>query len=284
MESSIVHPSTIATAPAWVEELDALVERRKAREAERAAEEAARAKEPPPAPAVPVQERQTITCGMCEQPFDSVVFFVAGLPAIRKLYCDPCVFAHEAAQRAPDGRSALFERWAALCAPEFRTKDEGGSTVFARLERDCAKLGCITGWKFGEKGLLIRGETGRCKTRAVWRLLRAQFDGGRRIAATTAGRFARDFADAAGNNRQVEWFNPLVEADIFFLDDLGKKPWTPNVWAEFFELIDERAKHHRPFILTTNDDRETLERKCADPVTWAPLLRRLTENTASIVL
>lgn len=273
--------------PTTFAELDALVERRKARAAALEAEAELRAAEKAIDPVAPRVERETRICGKCDQPFDSIVFFVAGLPAIRKLYCDPCVFAHEEAEARREGRK-VPDRWAILCEPEFRTVDEGGSTVLARLQRDCPKLAEVTGWKFGElehrMGMLIRGDTGKCKTRAVWRMLRAQFDEHRRIFATTAGRFAREFADAAGNHRQTEWFRPMAEADIFFLDDLGKKPWTPNVWAEFFELIDDRAKNHRPFIITTNEDRDSLKTKCADPVTWAPLIRRLTENTRSVVL
>lgn len=269
--------------PTTFAELDALVERRKARAAALEAEAAQTGEKPEPV-ATRI-EHETIDCEGCGQPFDSIVLYVDSLPGLRplrKLYCDPCVFRYRDAQQAE--RDARPDRWLTLCDAEFRTVDEGGVTVLARLQRDCPKLASVTGWEFGPKGLLVRGDTGKCKTRAVWRLLRAQFDAHRRIFATTAGRLAREFADAAGNHRQGEWFTPMVEADIFFLDDLGKKPWTPNVWAEFFELIDERAKRHRPFIITTNEDSKSLKLKCSDPVTWEPLLRRLTENTAAIVL
>lgn len=274
----------IALTP--IQQLDALVARRLERQAEILAEREAKAASvlQPAADFTPTTTYELVACAKCGNMFQGIVMSTPGMPAIRKLVCEPCVKQHIEEEERLTKKATRSEGWEALCEQEFRTIEEGGNTDPARLAQDCPKIDLFIGWKFGPQGLLVRGSTGKCKTRAAWRLLRKQFADGRRIVATTSGRFAREFADAAGNHRQMEWFEPMVKADIFFLDDLGKKPWTANVWGEFFELIDERAKHGRPFIITTNEDRESLRKKCADPVTWEPLIRRLTENTKSLAL
>jgi hypothetical protein len=265
----------------------ALAERRKIRAAEMKREqEAESAKQIERVNPVPTVTHELMTCVKCGNKFEGAVFTAANLPPVRKRFCDPCIAQFDQERAATLSACSLRpgspDGWAAICEPEFRTVDEGGATVLARLQRECPKLAQVTGWKYGPKGLLLRGSTGRCKTRAVWRLLRGQFDAGKSIVALSSGRFAREYADAAGNHTQSAWFDRLAGADIFFLDDLGKKPWTENAWGEFFELVDERAKNHRPFIITTNEDSKTMQAKCKDPVTWGPLNRRLTESCTPI--
>jgi DNA replication protein DnaC len=225
----------------------------------------------------------TTPCLDCSQPFEPKILEVLGVEVFRQRYCPDCIAtqetkltAHWAAERVAV-TSARDAAWEALCDAEYRTTAEGGSTDLQRLAKDCPKLAEITAFPEFGKGLIIQGPTDRCKTRAAWRLLHRVHVSGGKIRALTGGDFGREFADAAGKHYRKEWFEGLVGATVFFLDDLGKSKWTPAVWGEFFEVIEARGSRCKPSILTTNDDNATLGKKAADPVLWEPLLRRLRE-------
>lgn len=274
--------------PTSADRLTAEVERRIAamRERQQAASPPPVASEGEDSSPPPAKRRFRAACATCGEDFDAVEYILFGKVALRKSHCDPCVERHNEEERAISltGKPDREDEWRALCPAEFRTTAEGGATVLPRLLRECPKLAEVTGWTYGPKGMLIRGDTGRCKTRAVWRLLRELFAQGWSIVALTSGEFARQFADAAGNFTRSAWFSRMAGADVLFLDDLGKGRWTEGVWGEFFELVDDRTKHSRPVILTTNDTCATMAGKCTDPVTWGPLDRRLRDYCELLVL
>lgn len=228
----------------------------------------------------------THACRTCGEPFTPFETQLLG-STIRQQHCNACAEARQAeVDRMSAKPKAGLERadeWAALCPKEYRLDCEGGETVFARISRECPAVERIAAHR-DFRGLLVRGDTGKGKTRAVWRLLRRVFDERRSIVAMTGGEFSRGFQDAAGNHRRAEWFERIATTDVFFLDDLGRSPWTENVWGEFFEVIEARAKNGRPSLITTNEDSKSLGSKCKDPVTWQPLLRRLREHFTNIVL
>lgn len=255
--------------------------RRKARAAEEAAARSALV-DAEKTPTAGVQRRIQAECRTCGETFQGWEMVVLG-KRIWSQHCQPCTDKHEEASPTPDPDRE--EAWRAACPEkEFRTTSEGGATDVRRLHRDCLHLEQITGWQYGAKGLLIRGDTGKCKTRAVWRLLRNMFDQGRTFAVLSSGRFAREAMDAQGKFTLSGWFDHLAAVHVFVLDDLGKSKWSEWVWGQFFELIDERHKNHRPYIVTTNETGATMKAKCVDPATWEPLNRRLTEDCTRIVL
>lgn len=219
----------------------------------------------------------------CGQPFEPKVLEVLGVEIFRQRYCPACIAvqegkltAHWAAEHAAV-MSARGLAWEALCDPEYRTVAEGGATDVARLIGEVPGIRRITTCPSTGKGLIIQGPTNKGKTRAAWRLMRRIHDEGGTIRALTGGDFGREFADAAGNHFRKEWFDKLVSATVFFLDDLGKSKWTPAVWGEFFEIVEARGRKLRATVLTTNDDNQTLSAKCGDKELWEPLLRRLRE-------
>jgi hypothetical protein len=219
----------------------------------------------------------------CGQSFEAKTLEVCGKEVFRQRFCPACIAvqetklsAHWAAEHAAVA-SARDVAWHAVCDPEYRTIPEGGSTDSGRLAAECPKLGEIVKVASTSKGLIIQGPTAKCKTRAAWRLMRRIHDEGGTIRALTGGDFGREFADAAGNHFRKEWFEKLVAATVFFLDDLGKSKWTPAVWGEFFEVVEARGRKQRATVLTTNDGNQTLAAKCGDKELWEPLLRRLRE-------
>lgn len=272
--------------PLTQEQEDAIIaEMRAGKEAAVKAAEASIPAEVVKTPTAASERRFRAHCAACGEPFDALEM-KCGFFTLSTQACPPCV--EKRIQDTESRGKTIIENsslWAIFCPePAFRTQAEGGSTVVARLQRDCLKYDAIMAHQFGPQGLLLRGDTGKCKTRAMWRLMRKLFDEGKSIAAVTSGKFQREYQSSAGKHEANEWFDRLARADCFFLDDLGRVPWTPNTWGQFFELIDDRCKNERPFFITTNETGDSLAQMCADPVTWSPLYRRLKENCASLVL
>jgi hypothetical protein len=149
----------------------------------------------------------------------------------------------EQAQREQLRRDKRNAQWEKLCPREYRlTTERDGKTELARLELECKHLPAILAWKFSDRGLVIRSRaSGKCKTRAAWRLLRKHWNDGRTIDAFSAGGFQRHAQDEAGKFTLTAWFNNIAVANILFLDDLGKGYWTENTEAVWFDLLEHRT-------------------------------------------
>ena len=105
------------------------------------------------------------------------------------------------------------------------------------------------------------------------------------MIAMSAGEFDRAARDAAGRFQLTEWFCRIAEADVLFIDDLGKGKWTAATAGQFWELIDARCKEARPIFFTTNCSGETLVQSLGLNKDIAePLLRRLRESCKALVL
>lgn len=179
-------------------------------------------------------------------------------------------------------KEAREESWRNLCPVEFRTTNEGGKTEIARLEQESPKLPKLLEYCFGRRGLIIRGKTRKCKTRSTWRLLRNLWLDKRGIIALTSAEFDRECRDAAGKFTMTQWFERLARVDMLFIDDLGKAHWTDATEAQWFDLVDRRTREHRPIIITTNEDGESLKSRMT-PERAEALIARLRDYCDSIV-
>jgi hypothetical protein len=191
----------------------------------------------------------------------------------------------EQAQREQLRREKRDLQWEKLCPIQYRLTTEcGGKTTLARLELECKQLPAILAWKFSDRGLVIRSRgSGLCKTRAAWRLLRKQWNEGRKIVAFSAGAFQRQAQDQAGKFTMNAWFNNIAGADIMFLDDLGKGYWTENTEAVWFDLLEQRTSQGMPMVVTTNySGDELINASRSDATAYA--VRRLRDYCDSIVL
>lgn len=244
------------------------------------------------------QPTKTVTCCRCGQEFQSKILTLAveflGRPPIELIpkICDPCSreiereaeekIAAAAEQRRLLDKRAREEAWSAFCPKEYRlTTEDGGATDIVQLEMKAPRLKDVLAWKLGSQGLIVRGETGKCKTRALWRLMRKLWLDNLRLAALTAGQFDRQCRDAGGNFTLTKWFDHLAKVDVFFLDDLGKASWTPATEATWFDLVDERTREHRPILVTTNDSAKSLAARMSENRA-EPLVRRLRDYCQSI--
>ena len=240
-------------------------------------------------------ERVPSKCPACLKEFQAAVMrspFNPGKVLFQARYCDPCIIskrAHEH-QREWDEQQAERQRarreaWEALCPMEFRTTEEGGRTDVGRLLGEFPILQQVIQHDLPSQGLIVRGKSGHGKTRAVWRLLRRSFVDGKRIRAMASGEFDRQARDAGGKFTLTEFVDRLIEADVLFLDDLGKAPWTPATVGIWFDVLDGRYREGRPIVVTTNLDGAALCKQLRiGPDIGEPMLRRMRETTRQIVV
>ena len=191
----------------------------------------------------------------------------------------------ESAARKQKAETKRADQWQKLCPREYRlTTESDGKTQLAKLELECRQLPRILAWNYGERGLVIRSrESGLCKTRAAWRLIRKHWNDGRSIIAYTAGAFQRRAQDEAGKFNITAWFNNIAAADLLFLDDLGKGYWTENTEAVWFDLLEHRTSQGRPIIVTTNySGQELIKGSRSEATTFT--VRRLRDYCDTISL
>lgn len=207
---------------------------------------------------------------------------------VRVALCEPCADRHCQTVALPV-KDSWEERWREICPKEFRLIQEGGTCDWQRLTRVQPKGVEVIGWS-GESNLALVGKTGGCKTRLAWRLVRGFHDLRQSYACFTAYDFQAAAQSAGGQYRLDDWSRELVKLDLFFLDDLGKAPWTENTWAAFFYVVDQRIAHGKPILITTNFVPGDLERSLnAKGIPMlkemaAPLLRRIKESFQSVTM
>lgn len=154
----------------------------------------------------------------------------------------------------------------------------------------------------------ITGESGACKTRVSYMLLRdivverARREGGRRWHRQQQPRFAAltspDFSLLVGRQflvhsgfGQLSGEDPKAAArheldrirrcDFLFLDDLGKAKNTPSVSAELFAIIDHRHAENLATIWTANSTPEQIVEGMSEDMA-GPLAGRLIECSTII--
>ena len=219
-------------------------------------------------------------CSACGKPYVRTVHLLSGRRVFVGRRCPACDARWQEERLAEERASKAQEHeaeWAELCPWEHRLLTETrGHTDLTLLEAAQPDWRKVLDWEYGPLGLLLRGETGTCKTRSVWRLARKLFDQDIRVTALTAGQFDRQCRKAAGQFELPGWFDELVRARVLFFDDLGKGAWTPHTEANFFDLVDQRTCEGRPLLVTTNDSGRSLAERFS-PDRAEPLIRRLRE-------
>lgn len=143
------------------------------------------------------------------------------------------------------------------------------------------ELGAIAQlWKPQGRGLLIHGSTRKGKTRTAWfiadRIWRDNPYMNRYLFLTMFELEARLVA-AWGKDAWDKAMYKMVNIPFLFLDDLGKEKMTDRMASCLFALIDQRAQHKRPTIITTNLTGETLLDRFHDKELGAAFVARLKD-------
>jgi hypothetical protein len=186
-----------------------------------------------------------------------------------KMLCRDChtVWTEKLAKENRHRRSLEWQEW---CPKIFL------STQKHRLPAP-TKLDAILNWKYGPKGLLLIGPSGKGKSRCAWKVVEREFYCGKEIEVMDAN-FGMAFAQkySVSGAAAYDWLEEKAKADILLMDDTFKVKLTDAAEGAIFNVVNARTEAGLPMIVTTQDNGETLEaRMTADR--GKALIRRLRE-------
>lgn len=159
-------------------------------------------------------------------------------------------------------------------------------------ENDCSRFPAewsdIIKWRPNDegRGLVVVGDTGKCKTRMLCQLAINLAHIGVKFS------FMRSSTLAALVRQQYSDFEPWAARDeikrlsrvpVLIVDDLGKQASSPAVEEAFFDLIEERTSQGLPVLVTANAKGAELERMMSAD-RGRPLIRRIRDYCTAVVL
>jgi hypothetical protein len=168
--------------------------------------------------------------------------------------CDPCYSSTLVSTEAN------LDRWFDECPTEFR-KDWDNMKGDTWLLRSVLKFNPAH-----RRGLIIKGESGKAKTRAVWQLLRQLTLDGIDWRFTTA----LDLMDGISAE--------CSRAKVLVLDDLGNDHLHTQKEISLLRIIRKRCDWHMPTIITTQFSGAALEKRFSEAATAQAIIRRLHES------
>jgi DNA replication protein DnaC len=192
------------------------------------------------------------------------------------------LYAQLNAKEREDWQEYQDSIWLTLCPSQYN-KPLDYSKISANNH---AQVKAVIAWQNFPKGLFIIGPTGRAKTRACWAALKPRWYAGAKIHFASSFQVAQDAVKAMTDHERGQKIVPrYVNADILFLDDLGKR-LTPSASQFLFEVIERRTNNDKPIIATSNEDFKTLAEKIDDGsgTMSEPVIRRFEEFCDLVVM
>lgn len=229
-----------------------------------------------------------IPCRICKQPVPVVLpeescEYRGTLERVARLTVthNTCFDQNQARIKAASlllAENAKLTSWKSFCPVEFQKEIDWRKSGANRTN-----LNKVLSWTFGEKGLLVRGGNGKCKTRFMWRLLEREWNMGRTIIAHAHTHFRELVSSLASSDqvRLISFVNSLNKAQILFIDDLGKGRSTPASEEVFFDVLDCRMRNCKPTLFTMDISVEALHAQFSSEYGLA-LIRRIIERCDEI--
>lgn len=224
----------------------------------------------------------TTPCRYCpDQISYEPIAFAPPMPDILRPTVCPACEERRRSQASAEVLRRRYEAYSAICPPLYAATDIHHPDM-PRAD----KLNTILAWKMGPIGLTVKGTTRKGKTRSMWLLVkRLIVEDGLRVTALTASQFASASASAAMENDHGQWKDSMLhDADVLFLDDLGKEKLTERVEADLFDVIETRTSNQKPILITTNYDGQTLIATKFSADRGPAIVSRIREFTTSITL
>jgi DNA replication protein DnaC len=130
------------------------------------------------------------------------------------------------------------------------------------------------------KGLLIHGSTRKGKTRTAWYIADRFWNENKyanKYLFLTMFELEARLVAAWGKDAWDKAMYKMVNVPMLFLDDLGKEKMTDRMASCLFALVDQRAQHMRPTVITTNLTGDTLMDRFHDKELGAAFVARLKD-------
>ena len=168
--------------------------------------------------------------------------------------CDAC---YETA-KAPGATRGEFE-WQNKCPIEFKQEWDAGrgddGAMRKALYFDATK----------RRGMVLHGMSGTGKTRIMWLVAKRVAESGRSWLWIDS----LDYVDTLPKEAMF--------VDVLFLDDFGNEPLQGQSETRLLKLIRSRCDHHRPIVLTTQHQGESLSKRFREGASAQAVVRRLRE-------
>lgn len=170
-----------------------------------------------------------------------------------------CSECYEEAKKDTAREARNREMWERFCPVEFR-KDWDN-----RLGDPKTRDLVMAFDPDKKRGLIIHGDSGGAKTRAVWKLIQRLAEEGRSFL----------FIESID---LIEAIPPeAYTVETLIIDDFGQDQMKGVSEVRLLKLLRTRCNWHRPIIITTQFNREKLTEKFTDSGTAKAVLRRLVE-------
>lgn len=216
-----------------------------------------------------------VTCWRCDKKFQSTVEEFASFPS----ECPSCLKMIEERNlkgaQLRSGQKLSVDDYIAAITPCIFQK-----TNFLKLPHD--QFQAVMRWEVGPRGLLLVGESGKCKTRCLWALAHQLIRKNHQVEFLSELEFSHQVAKRGHIGTLWAWVEKLAEVEVLILDDLGKAPRTDRFVSELFYVIDKRVNEERPILISTQLDGSAVASQADRGVhvgghTASALVRRLRE-------
>lgn len=198
--------------------------------------------------------------------------------------CDLCADKQEAENKVNEEASRQNRReesWLKICPPLYNSTDIN----HPNMDKDMLKH--VMAWRDLRDGIGVGifGETGRCKTRMMFLLLKRLHFQGVQVEAIGAKRLGTCVSRSFGDGPEAHEARSIIarcrSTRVLFLDDVGKDKLTDRTEAEFYDLIEHRTSHMLPTMWTANASGEQLRAMLGEDRGVA-ILRRMREFSIPI--
>lgn len=113
--------------------------------------------------------------------------------------------------------------------------------------------------------LWLMGSVGTGKTSLAMLVSKTALEAGHSVAIYSLpkllARIRRTYADEAGEDSYLEFFERLASVDLLHLDDLGAERQSEWVIEQLYSIINQRYEDGRSVVVTTNLDQVELEQQ-----------------------